>query len=50
MGTQTFNAEIISLGQMVDNLNRSLEVYATVTDNNAQFRAGMYINARVVEK
>lgn len=50
MGTQTFNAKVISLGQMVDNINRSLDVYATVIDNNPQFRPGMYVNVRVMEK
>ena len=50
MGTQVFNAKVVSLGQMVDNVSRSLEVYATVIDNNPQFRPGMYINARIVER
>ena len=49
MGTQTFNAKVISLGQMVDNISRSLEVYATVIDSNPQFRPGMYISAQVVK-
>jgi cobalt-zinc-cadmium efflux system membrane fusion protein len=47
MGAQEFNAKVISLGQTVGNESRSLEVYATVIDNNPQFRPGMYINAQV---
>ena len=50
MGAQEFSAKVISLGQMVDNVSRSLEVYATVIGSNPQFRPGMYVNARVVEK
>lgn len=29
MGTQTFNGTVISIGQKVDEVNRSLEVYAS---------------------
>jgi cobalt-zinc-cadmium efflux system membrane fusion protein len=47
MGTQDFNAVVISLGQMVDNVSRSLEVYATVIGSNAQFRPGMYVSAQI---
>lgn len=50
MGVQIFKAKVVSLGQTVDNVSRSLEVYATVIDNNSQFRPGMYINARVEER
>ena len=50
METQQFHAKVISLGQTVDNVSRSLEVFATVSDNNPQFRPGMYVNAQVVEK
>ena len=49
MGAQAFNAKVISLGQMVDNVSRSLEVYAAVNDRNPQFRSGMYVNAQVAE-
>jgi cobalt-zinc-cadmium efflux system membrane fusion protein len=48
MGAQEFSAKVISLGQTVGNESRSLEAYATVIDNNPQFRPGMYINAQVV--
>lgn len=50
MGDETFGGEIISVGQSVDNVNRSLEVYAKVMENNELFRPGMYINARIVQK
>lgn len=50
MGDEKFAGEIISVGQSVDNINRSLEVYAKVMENNELFRSGMYINARIVQK
>ncbi|MDH6303694.1 cobalt-zinc-cadmium efflux system membrane fusion protein [Parabacteroides sp. PF5-5] len=50
MGEDVFSGEIISVGQSVDNINRSLEVYAKVMENNELFRPGMYINARIVQK
>lgn len=50
MGDEKFAGEIISVGQSVDNINRSLEVYAKVMENNELFRPGMYINARIVQK
>ncbi|MDL2212906.1 efflux RND transporter periplasmic adaptor subunit [Bacteroides sp. OttesenSCG-928-E20] len=50
MGDEKFGGEIISVGQWVDNVNRSLEVYAKVMENNELFRPGMYINARIVQK
>lgn len=50
MGDEKFDGEIISVGQSVDNVNRSLEVYAKVMESNELFRPGMYINARIVQK
>jgi len=49
LGQQTFNATVVSLGQTVDNVSRSLEVFARVTSNNAQFRPGMYVSAQVMD-
>lgn len=49
MGTQTFNATILSIGQKVDEVSRSLEVYARINDVNAQFRPGMYITAHIIK-
>ncbi len=50
LGTNAFNGMVVSLGQVIDNVNRSLEVYAKVTENYPQFRPGMYVNAQVVQK
>jgi len=50
MGDERFVGEIISIGQRVDNINRSLEVYAKVKSNNAMFRPGMYVNAQIVRR
>ncbi|MEG1562690.1 MAG: efflux RND transporter periplasmic adaptor subunit [Bacteroides sp.] len=47
MGTQTFSATILSIGQRVDEVSRSLEVYAKVNEQNTQFRPGMYVTARI---
>lgn len=38
MGTQTFHGIVISIGQKVDETNRSLEVYASIKEENVQFR------------
>lgn len=50
MGDDRFSGEIISIGQQIDNINRSLEVYTKVTENNPLFRPGMYVNAQIVKK
>ena len=34
----------ISIGQKVDETNRSLEVYASIKEENVQFRPGMYLS------
>ena len=47
MGTKTFHATIISIGQKVDKVNRSLDVYARINDADSQFRPGMYVTARL---
>lgn len=47
MGTETFNATLLSIGQSVDADSRSLEVYARVKESNPRFRPGMYVTARV---
>lgn len=47
MGKQTFNGTVISIGQKVDEVNRSLEVYATIKEANSQFRPGMYVTAHI---
>lgn len=47
MGKQTFNGAVVSIGQKVDEVNRSLEVYCTVKETNTQFRPGMYVTAHI---
>jgi len=47
MPSETFHAEIISVGQSVDRVNRSLDVYARVKQSNPQFRPGMYVSAQI---
>lgn len=47
MGKQVFHATVISIGQKVDEVNRSLEVYATIKDADSQFRPGMYVTAHI---
>lgn len=50
MGEKTFDATLLSIGQEVDAVNRSLEIYARVKGNNERFRPGMYVTARVEKK
>lgn len=47
MGKQTFNGTVVSIGQKVDEVNRSLEVYASIKEANQQFRPGMYVTAHI---
>lgn len=47
MGAQTFEATVITIGQEVDDVNRSLQVYARVKDQNSRFRPGMYVSAKI---
>ena len=50
MGAQTFKATVISLGQTVDIVSRSLEVFARIEGSDARFRPGMYVSAQMMEK
>ena len=47
MGKTVFKATLVSIGQKVDEVSRSLEVYARIDDVNQQFRPGMYVTARI---
>ena len=47
MGKQTFHGTVVSIGQKVDETNRSLEVYASIKETNPQFRPGMYVTANI---
>lgn len=48
VGTAKFRAVLISIGQQVDEVSRSLEVYAKTAVSEPIFRPGMYVTARVV--
>lgn len=50
MGKETFHGIVLSIGQEVDPVSRSLEVYVHVKENNPRFRPGMYVTARVEKK
>lgn len=47
LGGDTFEATLISIGQQVDEVNRSVELYAKVRTAHALFRPGMYVSAFV---
>ena len=47
LGNTTFHGKLIAIGQEVDDTNRSIELYAEVTENNPLFRPGMYVSARM---
>lgn len=47
MGKAIFHATVISIGQQVDEVNRSLSVYARIQDPDPQFLPGMYVTARI---
>lgn len=47
LGKATFHATLISIGQQVDDANRSIELYAKVLDASPLFRPGMYVSARM---
>lgn len=44
---QAFEATIISIGQKVDEVSRSVEVYARVSETQQEFRPGMYVRAHL---
>lgn len=50
MPDTTFTAELISVDQMVDNMNRSIKVYARITQACPNFRPGMYVSAQITDK
>lgn len=47
MGKVTFHATLLTIGQQVDDANRSIELYAKVLDASPLFRPGMYVSARM---
>lgn len=44
---KTFRGAITMIGQQVNNENRSIDVYVRISEQNPQFRPGMYATARV---
>lgn len=50
LGNTVFRGRIVSIGQQVDDTNRSIELYAEVADASPLFRPGMYVSARMTEE
>ncbi|MGL4294040.1 MAG: efflux RND transporter periplasmic adaptor subunit [Bacteroidales bacterium] len=50
MQDEVFEAELVSIGQQIDEISRSLEVYARVRGGIDRFRPGMYVTARIENK
>lgn len=50
LGKETFDGSVATVGQEVDEVNRSLEVYVRVKGADVRFRPGMYVTARVEKK
>lgn len=50
LGNATFHGKLISIGQEVDDANRSIELYAEILENNPLFRPGMYVSAQMGKK
>lgn len=47
LGQKQFEATLISIGQSVDEVSRSLDVYARVHNPEQLFRPGMYVTAQI---
>lgn len=50
MPDTSFTADLVSVDQMVDNVNRSIKVYARILQANTNFRPGMYVVAKITDK
>lgn len=50
MGKRVFHGRVISIGQEIDPVNRSLSVYVRAKEADPQFRPGMYVSARIEKK
>ncbi|NDV59353.1 efflux RND transporter periplasmic adaptor subunit [Bacteroides sp. 519] len=50
VSNKSFKATITSIGQKVDAVSRSLEVYASIEESDTEFRPGMYVTARIKNK
>lgn len=49
LGDSVFHATLLSVDQQIDEVSRSLDVYATVKNRHELFRPGMYATARVLK-
>ena len=49
MPDTSFTADLVSVDQMVDNVNRSIKVYARILQANTNFRPGMYLVANITD-
>lgn len=47
LGHTHFHATLISIGQQVDETNRSIELLGRVKESHPQFRPGMYVSAKL---
>lgn len=50
LGDKVFDGKIVSIGQQVDDANRSIELYVEVAKGSPLFRPGMYVSAWLAEK
>ena len=50
LDTLTFHGAITMIGQQVNNENRSIDVYVRISEQNPQFRPGMYATARILRE
>lgn len=50
LGNTMFDATVMSIGQEINPVSRSLNVYAKVNNSNTGFRPGMYVTAQIKKK
>lgn len=49
LGNENYSGKIISIGQLVDPVNRSIKVFVRIINGNPAFRPGMYVTAHINE-
>ena len=47
LGNEMFTGNIVSVGQQVDPVNRSIKVYVKINNGSSAFRPGMYVTAQI---
>ena len=47
LGDMIYKGKIMTVGQLVDPVNRSIKVYVRIIDSNPAFRPGMYVTAHL---